>query len=299
MQRFLWPGSQLPLNGWARNCLGTAAPGRMRPIPPSRRRPHARPVPPRPPRRGRGAGRHRPAAAAPRVPAAVERPADCLAGQPAHRGGRRLPDLPAHRLDRHGGPGQPERAGAAAGRVGAGRPGGGRLGPAQGPARHPGAARGRRRRAGRQRDARAAAAVADVRLHRRGRRVPERGLGGAARVAAPAGAPGRARRRAVASVGRVPGDPGHRPRRRRPAHRPRRVRAGLLAERHLVRGGVHRRGPAAGAQAAGRGGSRPGWLPSSAGSGSCGRAGPWPGRSSSTWARWCSGCRGRCSRRWR
>ena len=33
------------------------------------------------------------------------------------------------------------------------------------------------------------------------------------------------------------------------------------------------------------GGSRPGWLPSSAGSGTCGRAGRWPGRSSSTWAR--------------
>ena len=52
---------------------------------------------------------------------------------------------------------------------------------------------------------RASAAVADVRLHRRVRGVPERGLGGPARVAAAAGAPGRPGRRAVRSVGGVPG----------------------------------------------------------------------------------------------
>ena len=45
------------------------------------------------------------------------------------------------------------------------------------------------------------------------------------------------------------------------------------------------------------GGSGPGSPPSSEGCGTCGRAGRWPGRSSSTWVPWCSGCPVRCSRR--
>src|SRR2546429_737578 len=44
-------------------------------------------------------------------------------------------------------------------------------------------------------------------------------LGGPARVAAAAGAPGRSGLRPVGAVGRIPGDPGHRPRCRRCAHR--------------------------------------------------------------------------------
>ena len=45
------------------------------------------------------------------------------------------------------------------------------------------------------------------------------------------------------------------------AHRPRRLRAGLLAERHLFRGGVHHRGQAAGAPARGRRGAGRAGLP--------------------------------------
>jgi MFS family permease len=45
------------------------------------------------------------------------------------------------------------------------------------------------------------------------------------------------------------------------------------------------------------GGSGPGSPPSLAGCGTCGRAGRWRGRSSSTWGPWCSGCPVRCSRR--
>ena len=105
--------------------------------------------------------------------------------------------------------------------------------------------------AGRQRDAGASAAVADVRLHRGGRRLPGGGLGGPARVGAAPGARDRSRRRAVPPVRRVPADAGGRPGRSRAAHRACRVRAGVRAERGGVLHRVLVRGAAA-AAAAGR-----------------------------------------------
>src|ERR1035438_10255057 len=241
--------ARLPLPGrpWSRRVERAGA----RDAPACRWRPYAwtacaaparRPVPaaralvPYPPDRRRCPGGHRPAAAAPGLPAAVGRSAGVAGGLPAHDRGRLVPDVPADRVHADGRAGQPGPADTPAGRVAVRRTTGGRLGPAPGHAVHPVHAGGRERGPDRQRPAQPSPGLAAFRLRGRGGGIPGPGLVGPPGLAVAAGTGGGPSRRDLRPVRRESVHVGGRPRRGRAADRERRVRPGVRAGPGLVRG---------------------------------------------------------------